>query len=493
MALASRIRRVVLGSFVVAGAGLGTLVAAGFGAPSGDLPDLTALLPAERPGSPNARWVDTREVPGRTLYRFDTVILNQGPGALEVYRDAAGTTFQRTWSGGVPGGAGNSKTFPAGTSSGDRPIPFGGAGQQNALRYSAAVGHEHFHSQRIAAYALQTLGGAPVGAAAKTTAGFCLYDSWGDAAKRATFYPPDGTSCARGEANYAGLLRMGISPGWGDLYASQVWDQWVDVTGVTPGTYRLVGVADPDNLYEESNEGNNAAAPAKVIIPGVIAARRKAATPPGRAVDIPLSGDVVGASVKSRRTKGCNTEQTSCMATATAAPASYAVTQPASGTVALTGARARYTPPRGFQGTATFTYTATDSRGLTSAPARVTVQVGQAGGVTRARPRSVGLTVATLRTRGPFVRLAAAGVVRPPAGSNACAGKVRVRIVAGRTVVRTVTAKVRRHNGVCRYRVVLAVPRSKIGGSPTLKVTARYLGSAQLLPRRAPVRTVRIG
>jgi hypothetical protein len=494
MALASRIRRVVLGSLLLAGAGLGTLVAAGVAAPSGDLPDLTALLPAARPGSPNARWVDTTEVPGRTLYRFDSVILNQGPGALEVFRDPAGTTFQRTWSGGKPGGAGTSKTFPPGTGSGDRPIALGGAGQPNALRYSAAVGHEHFHSQRIAVYELRTRGGAPVGPSSKNQAGFCLFDSWGDAATHPTYYPTDGTSCARGEANYAGLLRMGISPGWGDLYASQVWDQWVDVTGVRPGRYRLVGVADPDNLYEESNEGNNTSAPAAVVVPGVLAARRTVATPPGHPVDIPLAGAVVGASVKSRRTKECDTQQVSCMTTAGTDPASFAVTPPATGTAVLTGSRVRYTPPRGFRGTVTFTYTASDSRGLTSAPARVTVEVGSrlTSGTTRSRPRFVGLTVAALRARGASARLVAAGLVRPPAGSAACAGTVRVRVVAGRRVVRTVTAKVRRHSGVCRYRVVLAVPRSKIGGIGTLKVAARYLGDTRLLPRSAPVRTVRL-
>ncbi|MGE0027228.1 MAG: lysyl oxidase family protein [Thermoleophilia bacterium] len=493
MALASRIRGVVLGSLVVAGAGLGTLVAAGIAAPASDLPDLTALLPAERPGSRNARWVDTVEIPGRTLFRFDSVILNEGSGALEVYRDPAGTTFQRTWSGGAPAAAGTSKTFPAGTSSGDRPITLGGAGQPNALRYSAAVGHEHFHSQKIAAYELRTTGGARVRPSAKTLAGFCLYDSWGDGT-RAQYYPPDGTSCARGEANYTGLLRMGISPGWGDLYASQVWDQWVDVTGLTPGKYRLVGVVDPDDLYQESNEGNNTSAPAAVVVPGVIATPRKVSTPPGRAVDIPLAGEVVGRYVKSRRTKECNTEQASCMTTAAAKPASYAVAAPRTGTAALAGARVRYTPPPGFRGTATFSYTATDSRGLTSAPARVTVDVSSTGGAvetTRARPRSVGLTVATLRTRGPLARLPAAGVLRPPAGVSVCAGTVRIRTIAGRTAVRTVTAKVKRQEGACRYRVVFAVPKSKIGPTKALKVTARYLGSSRLLPRKSPVRTVR--
>jgi hypothetical protein len=184
------------------------------------------------------------------------------------------------------------------------------------------------------------------------------------------------------------------------------------------------------------------------------------------------------------------------MTAAAAAPASYAVTPPATGTAALTGSRVRYTPPRGFRGTATFSYTATDSRGLTSAPARVTVAVtpsGRTAGGIRARPRAVGLSVATLRPRGRFMRFVAVGAVRPPARlARVCAGRVRVRAVVGRRVVRTVTAKVKRHRGVCRYRVVIAVPRSKIGRARTVRFTARYLGSTPLKAKSARVRTVRL-
>ena len=144
-----RIRTAVLGSLLISTAGLGALVAAGAGAaPTQDLPDLTAMLPDARDGAPNARWVDTTEIAGRTLYRFDSVIFNNGPGAIEVAR-LSGTTYQRTWSGGIPG-----------TTATNRPLALGGPGQQNALRYSAAIGHDHFHSQRIAAYELRTTSGA---------------------------------------------------------------------------------------------------------------------------------------------------------------------------------------------------------------------------------------------------------------------------------------------------------------------------------------------
>ena len=68
----------------------------------------------------------------------------------------------------------------------------------------------------------------------------------------------------------------------GDFYGSQLWDQWVDVTDVTPGTYRLYASADPQNIYEESNEGNNASDPVDVVIPGVIAGAKSVSTAPAR-------------------------------------------------------------------------------------------------------------------------------------------------------------------------------------------------------------------
>ena len=256
------------------------------------------------------------------------------------------------------------------------------------MRYSSAFGHDHFHSQRIAAYTLLTPAGAPAGEAAKNYAGFCLYDSWGPPSSGSPARYPAGTgsngACASGEPGYTGLLRMGIQSDWGDFYGSQLYDQWVDVTGVTPGTYRLRATVDPDGVYQESNEANNTIEAASVVIPGVVASPASVATPTGAAVAVPLSASVVGASVKSR-TPSCTDAQTtlaSCMTTASPTAVALAVAQPppGRGSVTLKGATATYTPPAGFSGTTTFTYTGTDSRGLVSAPATVTVRVGAAAG-----------------------------------------------------------------------------------------------------------------
>lgn len=382
------IRRTALGGMAAALIGFGALVGLGTAAAPADTPDLTPLLPTGL-SNVNDRWIDTRQIPGRTLFRFDTVILNVGGGAFEVYRGPGGTTYQRIWNGGDPGGVGSPKSFPGGAPGAeDRALASGAPGQPNALRYSTATGHDHFHSQRIAAYTLLTAAGAPVGEAAKNYAGFCLYDSWGPPSSGSPARYPAGTganrACASGEPGYTGLLRMGIQSDWGDFYGSQLYDQWVDVTGVTPGTYRLRATADPDGLYEESDETNNTIETGSVVIPGVVASPATVSTPAGSAVAVPLSATVVGASVRSRA-PGCTDAQTtlaSCMTTAAPAAVTLAVTQPAAGrgAVALRGAVATYTPPAGFSGTATFTFTGTDSRGLAGAPATVTVRVGAAGG-----------------------------------------------------------------------------------------------------------------
>ncbi len=505
-----RIRAAVLGSLVLSAAGLGALVAAGAGAaPTQDLPDLTAMLPEDRSDTPNARWIDTVAISGRTLFRFDSVIFNNGPGAIEVTR-TGGTTYQRTYSGGLPGATAT-----------DRALTLGGPGQQNALRYSAALGHDHFHSQRMAAYELRTTAGAAVASAAKNLAGFCMFDSWGTDSSPTQFYVPDGTSCRQGEPNYAGDLSMGLSPGWGDLYGSQLWDQWVDVTDVTPGTYRLYATADPQNIYQESNEGNNASDPVDVVIPGVVANAKSVSTPAGQAVNVTLTATVVGANVKSRKT-GCDPVLASCMTTATGA-ITWSNTAPTTGTATRTGATVRYTPPAGFTGTATFTYRGTDSRGLSSKAATVTITVapdgggsgggagggsgaGGAGGgtgggggvtntITRIKPKAVGLSVASLKPTKTSLGVHASGVVAPPAGaaSQVCAGKVLVQVVAGRKVVRSGKAALRRRASACRYLAILRIPKSKVGQARSMKITARFLGSTQLLPRNATTRTIRIG
>lgn len=359
----------VLGGLGVGLAGLALIVGVGFSAPPTSEPDLVTQLPIARDGQPNARWIDTVEVPGKVLFRFDTVIFNQG-GALDVSRTSAnGPTCQTVWPGGVP----TNNLGQAGPCTKDL--------LANKIAYSSVKGHNHFHTQLAAAYELDTTDGTLVSKAAKNTAGFCLYDSW----TQVPGYYANGTICHPGDPGYTDVVREGISNDMGDFYGSQLGDQWVDVTGVVPGQYVLRAEANPAKLYIESNYSNNVATD-PVTIPGATATTPPAAsTPAGAALDIPISGSVVGASELSRRPTCGDGETLSATCTTQAQPGKLTFqvsSAPDVGTVQIVdtasdlSAVARYTPPAGFNGVATFAYTATDSRGLTSRPATVTVTVG---------------------------------------------------------------------------------------------------------------------
>jgi hypothetical protein len=377
-----RTRRLgVLGGLGVGLAGFGLMVSAGVSVDSSDLPDLVPLLPTGH-SNVNDRWVDTVYANGRTLYRFDTVIFNQGLGAFEVIRDnSSSPTQQYVWENKVPPAPVTIDQLPPATGpSGERRL-VAAAGSPNAIAYSPLIGHNHFHTQLIAGYELRTQAGAVVKSASKNTAGFCLYDSWGAVA----YY--DATLCRPTQSGWTDAIRMGISPDRGDFYGSQLGDQWIDVTDVTPGTYALRAEVNPAGIYDETDTSNNVITENGVVIPGAIAAAATATTPVGTAVDIPLSGTLVGASVRSRKPT-CTEDQTSeptCLQTATAGRLTFqAVGAPSAGSLQITdgtpdlAATARFTPPAGFSGTATFSYTTRDSRGLTSAPATVTVTVGTA-------------------------------------------------------------------------------------------------------------------
>ncbi len=58
---------------------------------------------------------------------------------------------------------------------------------------------------------------------------------------------------------------QGISVGWADEYYWGLDGQWVDVTGVSPGSYILEAEVNSERLYDESNYANNAAAVAVTL------------------------------------------------------------------------------------------------------------------------------------------------------------------------------------------------------------------------------------
>jgi Lysyl oxidase len=212
---------------------------------------LTAIpLPAEaKSGTP--RYPDLAIAPlkdfalaippnGKKQLRFSTKMVNIGAGPFEL--EASRSLLERRFSVSQRIRRSNGSSYDIRTS-------------RVALLY-AGHGHNHWHVRDVAQYELRRLdNGEKVGAGAKR--GFCFYDSHryrlslpGARAKRA--YPKD--SC--GTRDSVRLL-MGISVGWLDAYFWRLPDQYVDLTKVPNGKYRLSATVDAAGWFKESNERNN--------------------------------------------------------------------------------------------------------------------------------------------------------------------------------------------------------------------------------------------
>lgn len=341
------------GALLASLAGLGVMVAGGTLAAPGDEPNLQAQLETQYAPS-----VDTATEPGHVLLRFDSVIQNRGPGALNIYRQAGanGQTFQYSGT-------------PASPPASGTPLP--------SLAYSFLPGHDHWHFPQAAEYRLLDSGGNLVAPGAKNLVGFCLYDSFGPTG---AYDPALGNWCRPGsEGDTSQPTQMGISAGSGDYYFASLAQQWIDVTGVAPGAYTLWMKVNPTGSINETTTGDNVDT-MPVTVPGAVATAATASTPVGTTVNVPVSGQIVGGSVPWRIDNSCNMFDAGCFRSATGNLGFVVSRNPANGTAAVVGssgttATVRYTPRAGFNGTDTFSFTTADSRGLTSAPATVTVTV----------------------------------------------------------------------------------------------------------------------
>jgi len=120
----------------------------------------------------------------------------------------------------------------------------------------AGDGHDHWHVTGAQVSKLQKLGGQDVGTIKKV--GFCFLDSYRYGSSRPARYT-SATSVCQTKPN--GKVPMGVSVRWGDIYPSTFAYQWVDITGLPNGDYKLKVIADPPDTtggqFIESNETNN--------------------------------------------------------------------------------------------------------------------------------------------------------------------------------------------------------------------------------------------
>lgn len=336
-------------------------------------------------------YVDALEKPGRLLYRFDGVIwVRSGSGTLDVFRDpATGRAFQVVWSGGLPTTPTSPEALPPGSDPNWTPVDRTAAG---ASFYVPAGGSWHFSSAAL--YSVLVPGGPP---RISDKVGFCFFDSWGGGAT--SYFPtvnpnPYGSYWCRQPENGSAPVRMGISPGLGDYYWSQLKYQWVDVTDLTPGPYTLRAQVNPGGVILESDTTNNKLDDVRTI-PGPTAASAGYQVGAGSAASIALSGSIVGAEIPARASNqgvcAGNIERTvtieQCYTVTTAGgPLTFQIQRgPAHGTVRVQAAGAQratatYTPDAGYSGPDSFTYRTTDARGLVSPPATISLDVLGPGG-----------------------------------------------------------------------------------------------------------------
>jgi hypothetical protein len=205
------------------------------------LPDLVADPPVDR-----GLRVSQGE---RLLLRFDGFIRNAGSGAAEL-RGAAGQD-------GVLTDVRQRIYNEDGSVS--REIPSSGL-----VRYEHHADHSHFHLQSAARYSLWTESGA-FEVLDSEKAGFCLTDSAHSEPQKGPPTPwysnrlggnPEFSFCSSGNPTAQTPVVMGISSGWRDDYPYTLAFQWVDVSSLAPGRYRLGADVDPDNVLVEADERN---------------------------------------------------------------------------------------------------------------------------------------------------------------------------------------------------------------------------------------------
>jgi hypothetical protein len=187
-----------------------------------------------------------------TCLRFDQIIANNGKGPVEIAWDVpTGSTPDQA----VPFPV-SQRVYRGDGSFADRPA--------GTVNYHTIHGHYHYSSFANALLWKSNRQGAKLGAdpvAAAHKVSFCMadirIDAWGEKGDGPRkYYAPD---CLFPQTSTGGtdVFRQGINNGWSDVYDWYIPDQYIEVSGVPSGYYRLEFCADPFNEIEEENEDNN--------------------------------------------------------------------------------------------------------------------------------------------------------------------------------------------------------------------------------------------
>lgn len=210
------------------------------------------IFEPEPPAGASCFVSETEEDGAQNCLRFDQIIANEGEGPLEL-----GFTVPA----GDPQEEGTTYDVVQHVYSTDGSVAPQAGGE---VEFHGVHGHYHYSSfassELWASNARgRKLGAAPISEGRKVS--FCIadirIDTWaekGDGPR--TYYAPDCLFPAATDADGDHYVQ-GLTHGWADIYDWYVPDQYLEVTGVADGYYRLEFCADPDNSIEEEDESNN--------------------------------------------------------------------------------------------------------------------------------------------------------------------------------------------------------------------------------------------
>ena len=201
----------------------------------GALPDL-AMAPLD---DFVIQWVN-----GQRLLRFTAMMVNVGDGQFELRGHRAST--------GDPMVMDQIIYTTASRSS--------GIAQQlttQAVAKYSGDGHDHWHVLDFQKFKLVSLDAEVLGNVEKT--GFCSFDSYPYTSPRPPFFTSDRDICQTNASS--GKVLMGTSRGWGDIYRWSIAFQWIDITDLPDGRYKVRVVVDAPyatgGFFREADESNN--------------------------------------------------------------------------------------------------------------------------------------------------------------------------------------------------------------------------------------------
>jgi hypothetical protein len=168
--------------------------------------------------------------------RFTSILLNVGDGPFELRGQRSAGQAEMTVSQRIKNSDGGQREI--GTP---------------AVMYFAGDGHTHWHVRDLATYEIWEIGGAKIRTGAKR--GFCFFDNY----SYRLWEPGTAQSAVYRHCGDQSLLQLtvGLSKNWGDVYEYALPDQWIDISGLAAGRYRLVSTIDQYNWFVESDESNN--------------------------------------------------------------------------------------------------------------------------------------------------------------------------------------------------------------------------------------------